>query len=256
MVNEAWLELRDSRFPQLTFDCGNSATPGMIDSEHMRDWSRKGTTPDQRRIKDYIDRFDLRAKRILHIGIGNSSLAKRLHRRAREIVGTSVDEPEIRLARSLSLPNYTAVTHNKYSGLHDIVPGKFDFITDNNLTSPCCCTTHLATLFAFLDAKLADGGQIVTDAEGLGWVPDGIDPRWRFSFDDLAAAAAIVGFSTHRVNRNIYVLARSQPPMPRLLPLLRHCLRQTTFFPGEMIRTARRAISRVLSGLGSGKKPR
>jgi hypothetical protein len=251
MADNVWLELRNSRFPELTFDCGNAATPGMIDSEHMRDWSRRATTPDQRRIKDYIDRFDLRAKRILHIGIGNSSLARRFHRRAREIVGTSVDEPEIRLARLLSLPNYTAVAHNKYSGQHDAVPGKFDFIADNNLTSTCCCITHLAELFAFFDAKLADGGQIVTDAEGLGWVPDGIDPRWRFSFDDLAAVAAGADFLTYRINRNLYVLARGQPAKPQSLPVIRHLLRDARVLPRKLIGAAVRPLRiarRIIAG--------
>jgi hypothetical protein len=44
----------------------------------LRNWSQKWTTPDQLRIERYIDRFDLRSKRILHIGIGNSGLARRV----------------------------------------------------------------------------------------------------------------------------------------------------------------------------------
>lgn len=243
MVLDAWRELHRSRFPELQFDCGNEATPGIIDSPDLRDWSRRETTPDQNRIESYIDRFDLRDKRILHIGIGNSGLAKRLHRRAREIVGTSIDEPEILAARGLSLGNYIAVEHNKYSGLQDVASGKFDFIVDNNLTSPCCCIRHLAELFRFLHAKLADGGQIVTDAQGLAWIPRGSNPRWSFDFDDLTAVANAAGLSAYHANRTVYVLARETPPKPRFLPVLRHKLRRAKSAPGKLLHLGKRAAA-------------
>jgi hypothetical protein len=241
MPAEAWRALQASRFPQLTLDCGNSTNPGIVDGPDLRDWSGKATTADQQRIENYISRFDLRDKRILHIGIGNSGLGRRFHRRAKEIVGTSIDAPELGLARSLSLSNYTVVDHNKYSGEHDRIPGRFEFIVDNNPTSPCCCVTHLAELFSFFDSKLAHGGQIVTDREGLAWIPDSANPRWRFDFDDLAAAAAAAGFSTHRVNRDIFVLAREQVPKPGLVSLLSGSLRQSKLIPPRLMTALRRA---------------
>lgn len=243
MVVDAWRALHRSRFPELRFDCGNRTDPGVIDGPHMRDWSARGTTPDQYRIEAYVDRFDLKASRILHIGIGNSGLARRFHQRTGEIVGTSIDEPELSLARSLALPNYRAVLHNKYAGHDDAVPGKFDFIVDNNPASACCCVTHLAQLFAFLAAKLAEGGQIVTDREGLAWIPEGANPRWSFTFDDLAAVASVAGLSLYRVNRNVCVLARSQPAKAPLLPLLRHHVRQA---PRTLLRICKRGLRRVL----------
>jgi hypothetical protein len=243
MDDEGWRELHRSRFPGLTFDCGNRLTPGVVEGPHLRDWSRKPTTADQLRIERYVDRFDLRAKRILHIGVGNSGLAKRFHRRTGEIVGTSIDAPELTVARSLGLPNYRVVEHNKYSALQDDVPGQFHFIVDNNLTSPCCCVHHLAQLIHFLDAKLAEEGQIVTDAEGLAWLPDGSNPRWSFDFDDLVAAAAVAGLSAYRIDQTVYVLARTEPAEPAWIPLLRHSVRRVTLFPQRTLRVARGALS-------------
>ena len=243
-VSKAWRELQGSRFPELPLDCGNRRDPGVIYSEDLRDWSDKATTPDQYRIEKYIDRFDLRNKRLLHIGIGNSGLARRFHRRVKEIVGTTIDEPEVKVALSLDLPNYTLVLHNKYSGEQDIVPGKFDFIVDNNPTSPCCCFSHLADLFDFYSEKLADGGQVVTDLQGLAWVPEDSDPRWGFDFDDLAAVAEAAGFSAFRANGKVYVLSRSPPTSPRNLALSRHLWRRAKKLPGQIVKHGPRLIAR------------
>jgi hypothetical protein len=244
-ADNAWRELHALRFPELPFDCGNDDDPGIIYSEDLRDWSDKATTPDQTRMERYIDRYDLGQSRVLHIGIGDSGLAQRFHRRVAGIVGTTIDDPEIKVARSLAIPNYSFVLHNKFSGRNAIVPGRFDFILDNNPTSPCCCVRHLAELFDFYLEKLADVGQIVTDRQGLGWVPDGSDFRWSFDFDDLAAAAAIAGLSAFRANRSVYVLSRSVPPRPRIGSLSRHMLRRAIMLPNQLVRKGPRGLARI-----------
>lgn len=234
-VTRAWADLHAKRFPELLLDCGNRIDPGIIYSEDLRDWSDKATTPDQHRIEKYIDRFDLRTKRILHVGVGNSGLAKRFRGRVGAIVGTTIDQPEIAVARSLNLPGYTAVVHNKYSSRHDIVPGTFDFIVDNNPTSPCCCVRHLADLFAFYREKLSDDGQLVTDALGLGWVPDDSNPRWSFDFEDLAAVAPLAGFTANRMTRSVYVLSRIPPQPPKFQSILRYRLRRARMLPARIL---------------------
>ncbi len=242
---ERWRELQERHFPELPFDCGNRTDPGVRYCEDLRDWSAKATTPDQRRIENYIDRYDLRQKRVLHIGIGNSSLAKRFHGRVKEIVGTTIDEPEIAVARALALPNYRFVVHNKFSGENDVIDGSFDFILDNNPTSPCCCMRHLAELFGFYAEKLAPDGQIVTDRLGLRWVPVESNRRWSFNFDDLAAAAAAAGFSAFRMNRSVYVLSQSAPAAPSLLALSRHVLRRAWMLPGQIARNGPQRLGRI-----------
>jgi hypothetical protein len=242
--SDAWRALHAQRFPELTFDCGRRADPGVRFSEELRDWSDKATTPDQRRMELYIDRYDLRTKRVLHVGIGNSGLAQRFHRRVGEIVGTTIDDPEVNVARSLGLPNYRFVMHNKFSGNNEPIEGAFDFILDNNPTSPCCCVRHLATLFEFYAEKLALDGQIVTDRQGLEWVPEDSNPRWSFSFDDLAAAAAIEGFSAHRFDRNVFVLSRTAPQTPTVRSLARYALRRLGTFSGKIARRLSRMVAR------------
>jgi hypothetical protein len=242
---DRWSVLRAERFAELPFDCGRSGDPGVRFSEELRDWSDKATTPDQRRMERYIDRYDLRQKRILHIGIGNSGLAERFHGRVKEIVGTTIDEPEMKVGRSLGLPYYRFAMHNKFSGNNVAIDGTFDFILDNNPTSPCCCMKHLATLFEFYAEKLAPDGQIVTDRQGLQWVPEGSSPRWGFSFEDLAAAAAVVGLSAHRANQTVYVMSQSAPSKPTLRSLSKHGLRRAASLSVRAIRRLLRLVRRT-----------
>lgn len=245
----AWRELARRRFPDLPSDCGNDDRPGIVNRADLLDWSRKATTPDQRRIERYIDRFDLRAKHVLHIGVGNSGLAKRFHRRVGSILGTTIDRRELAAASPLELPNYTVVHHNKYSTINR-PSGPFDVIVDNNPTSFCCCLAHLAELFRFYDSTLTEGGQIVTDQEGLAWIADDSNPRWSFDFADLAAVASIHGLSAHRIDRNIYVLTRGDLPRPDSAALLRHKVRQAIAFPRRAAGIVVRAVQRNIRAFG------
>jgi hypothetical protein len=243
---ESWARLNRLRFPELPYDCGNAIDPGLIDSDHMRDWSRRPTTPDQYRIEAYLDRFDLRSKRILHIGVGNSGLAQRLHRRVKEIVGTTVDEAELEHARALGLPNYAVKLHNKYADGGEAVNGEFDFIVDNNPVSACCCITHLAAVLDLFAAKLAEGGQVVTDRHGLHWIAPGVHPRFRFDFDDLAATAALAGLAAWRIDGNVHVLTRNGLPLkPKLVSRLRSFVRRARALPGRVLRAAPRRAGRL-----------
>jgi len=243
-IPEAWRELHRTRFPEFPLDCGNSHSPGVIYSPELRDWSDKATTTDQARMERYIDRFDLRKARILHVGIGNSGLAKRFHSRVGEIVGTTIDDPEMKVAAALQLPNYSFLPHNKFSGRNEAIKGKFDFILDNNPTSPCCCFRHLAVLFDFYAEKLAGNGQIVTDRQGLAWVPEANHPRWSFDLDDLRAVAAVAGFSVYPMTSSVYVLAYSTPSPPPLSSTLASWSRGAVALPGKVVRNGPRALAR------------
>jgi len=164
----------------------------------------------------------------------------------KEIVGTTIDESETVVARSLSLPNYRFLIHNKFSGSDSAIEGTFDFILDNNPTSPCCCIRHLAAMFEFYQEKLSERGQVVTDRHGLKWVPDVTNPRWSFDFDDLATAAAVAGFSAFRMNRNTYVLSRAAPRRPDWLSLSRYALRRARMLPGQVARNGPQRLSRII----------
>jgi hypothetical protein len=247
-LDPVWAELHARRFPELPFDCGKDNDPGIVDGPDLRDWSKRATTTDQLRIERYIDRYDLRDRHLLHIGIGNSGLARRFHRRVKSIVGTSIDDPEIEVARGLDLANYRVVKHNKYSDSDatSIATQRFDFIIDNNLTSPCCCIRHLAGLLQFLDTRLATGGQIVTDRAGLEWIPPGANGRWSFEFDDLAAVANAAGLNAYRIDANVFVLAHEPTDHAAALSLMRHKLRRFAMIPGTLVELSRKAFRRLL----------
>jgi hypothetical protein len=232
-----WKELHRSRFSELPADCGGQ--PGESSDPALRDWSQKWTTPDQLRIERYIDQFELRDKRLLHIGIGNSGLATRFHDHTGEIVGTSLDEPELRLARSLGYSNYRVALHNKYSGETDDLAGRFDFIVENNPTSACCCMRHLAELFRLLESKLAEGGQVVTDRAGLAWTPEDANRRWSFDFDDLQAVGSMVGLKVWRISEDTYVLCRHIPPKPALSERFQSLFRRAPRLAARVLRLPR-----------------
>lgn len=242
---KAWRDLHRTRFADLPLDCGVVHDPGVLFSEELGDWSQLGTSPDQTRIERYIDRFDLRDKRVLHIGIGNSGLARRFSRRVGEIVGTTIDDPEIRVATTTGLGNYAFVKHNKYSGDNDVVPGRFDVIIDNNPTSPCCCMRHLEALFAFYVEKLAPNGIIVTDREGLEWIPDESPMGWSFDFEDLSAVAEAEGLRAFRVTRTVYLMTFTKPPEPTLPSLLKHAVRRARAFPAKLARRGPQEAARI-----------
>ena len=233
--------LREERFPELPLDCGERIEPGIADLAEWRDWTVQLTTPDQLRIEEYLDRHDLAGKTILHIGTGNSELARRFHGRARSIFGTTVVPSEVERAEALGIPNYRAVLHNKHSGNNDDVPRGFDFIVDNNPTTFCCCLVHLEAMLDFYGSRLSPTGQVVTDRVGLGWTTEAerSNPRWRFDFDDLAAVAPLAGLNAYAVTDHIYVLSRQRPEVPALGSRLKHIVR-------SILRKVGRRLARAL----------
>jgi len=244
-AESAWSALRRGCFAHIPEDCGNEAAPGIIDHPAFRNWALRPTTDDQFRIEEYIDRYDLRSKRVLHVGIGNSGLARRFRKRVGQVVGTTLDQSELEHAKHLGLPGYRVVIHNKYGGERDLCRGTFDFIVDNNPTSSCCCMKHLRAVFELYSAKLAPHGQIVTDRQGLGWTPPPGNPRFGFDFDDLAAVAKAAGLNAYRIDADVYVLARSAPPAPGALPLLRHQLRRAGMLPRALAGFPRKIMRRL-----------
>ena len=125
-------------------------------------------------------------------------------------------------------------------------PGRFDVIIDNNPTSPCCCMRHLAALFDFYVEKLAPGGFIVTDREGLEWIPDGAPESWSFDFQHLRAVAAAEGLRTFRVTRTVYLMTFTAPPKPTVRSLLRHVGRRARALPGKVARRGPGKAARIV----------
>lgn len=242
MIERARLaKLAGERLQGLPLSCGNATDPGIVSASDWRDWTERDTSVDQVRVEAWLDRFPLAGKRILHVGIGNSSLARKFAPRAKEVVGVSIDPPELARARELGLANYRAVERNKYADLGADLAGPFDFIVDNNITSACCCLMHLLALLQAYGERLAPGGQLLTDREGLGWIPHapGLNPRWRFSADDLAAIGELAGLVTEPIGQHLVVLSHGARAAPTVASRAANQLRRARHLLGGSFRRLR-----------------
>jgi hypothetical protein len=224
------------RFPELPQHCYNDVAPGTDEVEEWRDWSGIETTPDQRRIEDFVSRYDLRGAALLHIGVGNSGLALRFADRAETIVGTTISPAELRHGTGLGIGNYRVALNNKYGGVPVPGPDRFDFIIDNNPTTFGCCRGHFHKMMAEYRRRLKDSGMIVTDCAGLGWLvsTEGANPRWKFDYDDWAFLGHAYGLRPECVDDTLYVLAGRSAVVRRPIA------------PRRSFRTAARRLSRVL----------
>jgi hypothetical protein len=127
--------------------CGNRAQPGVTRISAALDWTSQATTRDQTAIEAMLETLVGTGTSLLHVGVGNSQLARRFARRARHIDGLTVSPQEQAHAAALGLPNYTVYTLNKYSPAFVLVlTNTYDFIIDNNLASFACCTYHFSVM--------------------------------------------------------------------------------------------------------------
>ena len=226
----AALAALQERFRGLPLECGKPDDPGIEERGEWSDWADHKTTPDQLRIEDYLDGFDLTGRTILHVGCGNSGLAARFAGRARRIVGTTVTPGELSYAQgwieSSDVRNYQVLLHNKYLGREGVGDETFDFIIDNNPSTFGCCLTHFSRMMEFYAGALAPGGQIVTERVGLGWAMPHSHPRWGFDAADLDAFARLFGLGTHEIGANVIVLARGKPRRPSIVARIARFLRK------------------------------
>jgi hypothetical protein len=202
----------DRHLADLDF-CGELESPGLrIDEPGYVDYSRMPTTPDQVRIEDVLATMRLgRRRNVLHIGVGNSSLAQRLAPRLGRIDGVTVSKAEQARARSLRIPNYTTFVVSKFSqAFCTTVSGSYDVIADNNLTSFACCAYHVYRMFENYLSCLRPRGCILTDEEGLAWVAGRGRKlqRWQMSYDDLETLVARFHLTTTPLTDLVLALHR------------------------------------------------
>jgi hypothetical protein len=190
--------------------CGEVAEPPPLTLEaQLVDWTNRETTTDQARIESALDELRLGPSvRLLHVGVGNSSLATRFAGKVELIDGLTVVEQEWHRANSLGLANYGVHLLNKYSAnLQPYLGRQYDFIVDNNLASFACCTYHFYRMLDSYQSLLRPNGRVLTDQEGLNWRADG-QPGWELSFELLEDLAARFGLLASRINHSVYELLR------------------------------------------------
>ena len=190
-IPPALADLGVTRLAALPSDCGNETMPGTDESPRNRDWSERPTTRDQKRIEDFIAPLLQKGSRLLHVGIGNSLLARRFSGQVAAIAGATIARAELDHAQTLCLQDYTVHLANKYARSFVKIGHGFDFIIDNNPTTFACCRIHFFRMMASYQAMLAPGGMIVTDRAGLAHLASDNPAleRWRFSPDDWLALA-------------------------------------------------------------------
>ncbi|MCU1451262.1 MAG: hypothetical protein JWP02_3432 [Acidimicrobiales bacterium] len=177
-----------SRYDDCLEVCGKLDHPGLAtDMPIWVDHTSDDTTVDQARIEDALEEMDLDGRRILHVGVGNSGLARRFAGRVRLIDGLTVSEAEKALADSLSIPRYTVHLLSKYGREFGVrVANKYDYVVDNNLASFACCKYHFHRMLDNYIWCMNPGGRILTDQRGMDFTVEE-DPRWQLTYDDLVA---------------------------------------------------------------------
>lgn len=207
--------LAAEKINDLPVSCGVSV-PGWIEVDEWHVWSLLPSTPDQLRIESWMEGFAIKGSQILHVGAGNSLFAKRFCAYGAQVTGTTVAPEEVAHGKSLAIPGYHVLLHNKYCGADGRDWPRFDFIVDNNPSSFGCCLDHYMAMLRFYADVLAPGGQVLVDRVGLSWAlsNESSDARWGFSFEDLAATAALVGLRAFAVSPTIIALARKYPKKP------------------------------------------
>ena len=182
-----------------------------VDHE-LFDYSRCKPTQDQIEINNWLTSQNCFGKSILHVGIGNSSIAK-LCKDAAYILGVTVAENEKRDADKLGIDNYDVFLVNKYSEIfiNHILDKKFDFIIDNNLASFVCCQSHFLAYLAGLISSLSDNGAIITHWLGMQWILDqgsnSTEQCWALDEDKLKHISTIYDLNLTR-HGDVFVLKK------------------------------------------------
>jgi len=186
--------------------CGQDVPGVGRHNPRVMDLSQRATTEDQQRIEDALQQVLSSNQRLLHVGVGNSSLAARFASRVRQIVGTTLSEAEHRHALSLPIENYRVEMLNKYAPEMASLDGHFDVLVDNNPASFCCCLDHFETMLTSYAQLIRPGGIMVTDREGMYWCYDNGPMRLRF--EDLQTIARCYPFAAEQMTSHVFALRR------------------------------------------------
>lgn len=141
------------------------------DNTNYSYWEEKEVTHEENEILNYINKYnDFLNNRILHVGVGNSFLAKNLNENF-NIEGISVSNNEIKIANNLNKNNYKCYFQNKYSdkNILDNKKNLFSIIIDINLKSYACCDLAFVKLIERYKQILLSEGIIITSLAGMNW---------------------------------------------------------------------------------------
>tara|TARA_B100000131_G_scaffold259267_1_gene254758 strand:- start:88 stop:738 length:651 start_codon:yes stop_codon:yes gene_type:complete len=147
-------------------------------------WEDKNETSDEITIINYIlNEINLSKLNILHIGVGNSQIYKKLTNKVKSIDGITISNKELKLGNSFKDINYRVKFCDKMSKeFKDIFHNKrFDLIIDNNLKSYSCCQKSFNFMFENITKMLTEKGIIITSINGMNWFKS-LKPKLSFNF--------------------------------------------------------------------------
>jgi hypothetical protein len=173
-------------------------------------WVQEEESPDQLCMEKLLPELVTVQSRLLHIGIGSSTLARRWCNNVAGIDGVTVLSGEKAHAESLGLSNYRVFLLNKYRMTSTQLLGPYSLILDNNLSSFACCYYHFHRMFEVYSKLLSPGGWLLTQKRGMRYYQDGAFP---LSLQDLKRLS--LRYSLRLVKRPYGVYSLMNPPQFR-----------------------------------------
>lgn len=187
--------------------CGDFQRPGLaLDFDLYVNYANAETTEDQLRIETALESILKPDSRVLHIGVGNSKLAKKLCARGLTVDGMTVSLAEQEYADSLKLKNYNVIIANKYHRKFTeyFDNNQFDIIVDNNLAAFACCQYHFYLMMENYLSCLKPGGKILTDQRGMDWAL--LDKKFIIDFNDLSSILVHHPVNVSKVTEMVYAI--------------------------------------------------
>ncbi|MFB0925782.1 MAG: hypothetical protein QMB65_10975 [Vicingaceae bacterium] len=182
-----------------------NSTHKLVPNYKDTSWVEIRVTDDQLRIEVVLKEFDLKDKKILHVGIGSSSLASQFNYLAERIDGITVMPEEKKYAESLNLPKYNTFIINKYSNELNSLNQSYDFIIDNNLSSFACCKHHYQLMLNNYIDILNQGGMILTDEVGMKYYED---YAFGIEFEDLQKLEKELPVKVLKINQSVFAIQK------------------------------------------------
>lgn len=127
-------------------------------------WTHMPTSKDQECIEAVLPGYVDPEAVWLHIGIGNSSLAKKFAHQVKRLDGITVAQEEIDTAPKIE--NYRVWWCDKHS-LAFLTDERYDVIIDSTPAGHACCWKHFRDYLRMAFAMLR--GVYLTDQAGLCW---------------------------------------------------------------------------------------
>jgi hypothetical protein len=157
------------------------------------DWSEHPPSQDEQRIIEHLKRHGpYTRKTLLHIGIGNSTLAKEI-RTFDRIDGLTVTQKEVEKAYSLKLENYDVHMCNKHTIFFLDLP-RYDVIVDNGILTFTDCEICSFNLFYSFLRLLKSGGEVLTDSFGMLFAKGFTPEKYRNLFDKYEIPFEVVEY--------------------------------------------------------------